>query len=235
MLALIDGTNAVLRYKDALPPEAAVAKASGRMHEFCTHVGATHAIIALDPGGPTQRSVLHAGYKADRPDNDEYHSAAREVLADRGWYWLEVRGHEADDVIATFATRAKRPLCVLSSDSDLWSLVSPKVRVYRYGEHGIFDEVTADVVMSRFGVRSDQLEDFKALVGEEGVKGVKGVGKKTAAKYLAEHDTIGGLIANKLLTGEKAMAAINAKVVLMLHHDVSLPHITPAECVVPNL
>jgi DNA polymerase-1 len=54
------------------------------------------------------------------------------------------------------------------------------------------------MIRQRYGLRPDQMVDFKALKGDttDNIPGVPGVGEKTAAKLIAEHGNIEGVYAD---------------------------------------
>jgi DNA polymerase-1 len=59
-------------------------------------------------------------------------------------------------------------------------------------------KLTVDGVFEKFGVRPDQIADYLALVGDssDNIAGVPKVGAKTAAKWLAQYDTLDNLVAH---------------------------------------
>lgn len=69
-------------------------------------------------------------------------------------------------------------------------------------------------MIAKFGVRPDQIVDLLALMGDtvDNVPGVDKCGPKTAAKWLAEYDSLDGVIANadkiKGKIGENLRAAL---------------------------
>ncbi|WES65622.1 5'-3' exonuclease [Microbacter sp. GSS18] len=124
----------------------------------------------------------------------------REVLDALGIPVVGAPEHEADDVIGTLATIADMPVDVVTGDRDLFQLVEDarNVRVI-YTGRGMsnLDVLTDDAVLAKYGVRPSQYADFATLRGDpsDGLPGVAGVGEKTAAKLLAEHGDLAGVIA----------------------------------------
>ncbi len=109
-------------------------------------------------------------------------------------------GHEADDVIGTLATGAGMPVDVVTGDRDLFQLVddSAQVRVlYTARGVGRHEQVTNEVVRSKYGIDGRQYADFAALRGDpsDGLPGVAGVGEKTAASLLRRFDDLAGVLA----------------------------------------
>ncbi len=113
--------------------------------------------------------------------------------------FLVVPGYEADDVMATVAAQASaRGLNVFlcTSDKDCRQLVTEKVKMLNLRKDG--EVLDADGILKDWGVRPDQVIDFQSLVGDttDGIKGVVGVGPKTAAKWLQQYGTLDELIAH---------------------------------------
>lgn len=151
---------------------------------------------ALDSAGPTHRHSIYAAYKAHRkpaPDElKEQFVAIRELLDLHQVRCLELPGYEADDLIAT-ATVALRQagidVVIVALDKDLHQLVE--------GDHVVLWDTKSTVigaaeVEARWGVPPTQLCDLMALVGDptDGIPGVAGVGKKTAAELLRKRKTL---------------------------------------------
>jgi DNA polymerase-1 len=130
---------------------------------------------------------------------------------------LELEGYEADDVLGTVARQVKKrkvPVHIITGDRDLLQLVDENTRVELPGRGSrpadVFDE---PAVIDHFGVRPDQVVDWKALVGDtsDNIPGVRGVGEKTASRLLNEYETLDGIygsleairgaMANKLAEG----------------------------------
>jgi DNA polymerase-1 len=163
--------------------------------------------------GQSNREVLYAGYKATRialePDQKaDFDRGVRRVaqlLAAQHVPLLEVRGFEADDVIATLALKcaaAGVEAVVVSPDKDLLQLVGPGVRVLNpyHGRPGAttekwYDESNAH---ERLGVPPSQVADYLALVGDhsDNVPGVKGIGEKGARELLAQWRSLDNLLAH---------------------------------------
>lgn len=100
-----------------------------------------------------------------------------------------VDGHEADDVIGTYATISDSAVQVVTGDRDLFQLVddSRGVRVL-YTARGIakLQSVDEGFVREKYGVAAAQYADMATLRGDpsDGLPGVRGIGEKTAASLL---------------------------------------------------
>jgi 5'-3' exonuclease len=138
--------------------------------------------------------------------------------------------HEADDVIGTLATRASRPVDIVTGDRDLFQLVddASAVRVI-YTAKGMsnLEIVTDATVVTKYGVLPTQYADFATLRGDssDGLPGVAGIGEKTAATLLAAHGDLAGIIA-AAEAGEGMSAGIQSKIL------TGLPYLAVAPTVV---
>src|SRR5262245_15059084 len=123
-----------------------------------------------------------------------------ELLAAFGIAVAGARGYEADDVIGTLATREPAPIEVATGDRDLFQLVDDArgVRVLYCGRGVANLEVLDDAaVRARYGVPAAGYADLAVLRGDpsDGLPGVAGVGEKTAARLVARHGSLDGIVA----------------------------------------
>jgi DNA polymerase-1 len=159
--------------------------------------------VSFDLPGPTFRHEQYAEYKATRtrmPDElrDQF-PMVREVVKALRIPVYEMQGYEADDVIGTI-TRQMDPLdietTIVTVDLDMLQLVTPKTRLMTT-RSGVENTVIYDVakIDERFGLRPDQMIDYKALKGDptDNIPGVPGVGEKTAAKLIGQYEHLEGL------------------------------------------
>ena len=111
---------------------------------------------------------------------------------------FEKAGFEADDLIATFAERFKKEkdlqIVILTGDRDTLQLVEGTKIVVRTFNKGVSDTTIYDekAVIEKYGLRPLQLIDYKSLVGDpsDNVKGVPGVGPKTATELIKKFGTL---------------------------------------------
>ena len=105
-------------------------------------------------------------------------------------------------MLGTLARRASgegMDVVIVTGDRDALQLVNPAVKVLTSGRFFdqtiIYDEAK---VKERYGVRPDQLIDYKALLGDtsDNVPGVKGIGEKTAQALIEQHETLDGVYAH---------------------------------------
>ncbi len=215
-LVLLDGMSLAFRAYFALPPELTTkaGTVTNAVHGFTSmliylvreHRPSAMA-VAFDPPGTTFRDELHAEYKAGRPETPDelapQFDMIRETVASLAIPLVEVRGYEADDVLATLATQARDRGCeviVVTGDRDSFQLVEdPYVKVL-YNRRGVSDYALYDEagIEERTGVRPAKYAMLAALRGDpsDNLVGVPGVGEKTAAKLLNTHGDIDGIFAH---------------------------------------
>lgn len=208
-LILIDGSSYLYRAFHALPPLTnAHGEPTGALFGVVNMLRATlkakpeYLAFVSDASGPTFRNELYDQYKANRPPMpDDLRSQVEPMLtivAALGFPILRVAGVEADDVIGTLALQAQAQgidVEVSTGDKDMAQLVGPRVTLVNTMSSTVMDH---DGVVEKFGVRPDQIIDFLALTGDtvDNVPGVPKCGPKTAAKWLAQYDSLDGVISN---------------------------------------
>ena len=180
----------------------------------------THLAVAFDLSRPTHRLQEYPEYKAGRAATpDEFRSQIPliiEVLDALAIPHASVEGYEADDVIATLATRAAaagHEVLVCSGDRDTMQLVTDQVSVL-YPLKGVSELARLDPagVAERYGVAPELYSDLAALVGEssDNLPGVPGVGPKTAAKWLSQYGDLHGVVAHADAVKGKAGESLRA-------------------------
>ncbi|MEU6859975.1 5'-3' exonuclease [Glycomyces sp. NPDC046736] len=157
---------------------------------------------------PEWRVELMPGYKAERaqPDGsedtpeglDDQVAAIEALLPALGIATATHPSYEADDVIATLASRTAEPVLVVTGDRDLFQLVDDeRDRKVVYLARGISKAELFDgeAVATKFGVGPNHYVDFAVLRGDpsDGLPGVKGIGAKTAVTLVNTYGGIAGL------------------------------------------
>ncbi|WP_284615263.1 DNA polymerase I [Aquabacterium humicola] len=209
LLLLVDGSSYLYRAYHALPDlRSADGFPTGAIHGFIAmlkklrdDVGAGHAVCVFDAPGPTFRDHWYDQYKAHRspmPDDLRQQIAPiHEVVKLLGWPVLEVPGIEADDAIGTLAcqgvTSGHRVL-ISTGDKDLAQLVNEHVTLINTMSN---ERLDVEGVKAKFGVPPERIVDYLTLIGDavDNIPGVEKVGPKTAAKWIAEHGSLDGVIA----------------------------------------
>jgi len=257
-LLLLDGHSLAYRAFFALPAEnfsTATGQTTNAVFGFTSMLinvlrdeQPTHLGVAFDVSRQTFRAEQYADYKANRSATPDAFSGQvpliREVLDALRIPYVEAPGFEADDVLATLATRAAADgfdVLLVSGDRDVFQLIDDRVTVL-YPRKGVSDlaRMTPDAVRERYGLDPAQYPELAALVGEDSdnLPGVPGVGPKTAAKWITQYGGLDGVVdrADEIkgkagdslrehLSGVLRNRSINGLV-----RDLDLP-VTPAELV----
>lgn len=215
-LILIDGNAIVHRAFHALPALTsnkgvvtnAVYGFTSILLRVIKELKPDYIAAAFDLAGPTFRHEQFEEYKIHRVKApDELYKQipiVKEVLTAFGVPVYEMEGFEADDLIGTLAARAKKEkdlqTIIATGDLDTLQLVDDKKVVVFTLRKGVTDTVMydEDAVMSRYGLRPDQLSDYRGLKGDpsDNIPGVPGVGEKTAGQLIQEFGSLDGLYKN---------------------------------------
>ena len=255
-LFLVDGNNLAYRAFFALPEELATSEG------FSTNalLGFTNMLFKLladyKPKGvavawdtrPVHRHELLDTYKIERKPMpgllSEQFPYFRPIVEAFGYRNLEFEGWEADDVIATLATRADEAgvkTTVVSTDRDAFQLVSDNVALMMT-PRGVSDVhvYTPERVEARLGIRPDQVPDFIGLKGDpsDNIPGIPGIGDKTAGQLIAQYGSLEDVIehadeltpARSRAVKEHAEQARAAKDLATMRRDLDLD-CDPAELV----
>lgn len=208
-LHVLDGTAALFRaYYGMNKLSAPDGREVGGTFGFCQSlsrfvrvVRPTHAAVVFDTETATYRHDLYPAYKANRaePPEDMLHQfelafASAQVL---GFLSYRIPGYEADDLMATMASRGRRAgirTILVTPDKDVCQLVEANVLVMDPRSYEIADH---DSVVERFGVPPGSLPDVQALAGDatDNIPGVAGVGLKTAVRLVQAFGSLDAIYA----------------------------------------
>lgn len=182
---------------------------------------------------PTIRHEAYEGYKGTRVKTDDALVAqlkeSRKVFEAFSIPMYEREGFEADDLLGTIAHELKEKkdidVIIASGDMDTLQLVDDeRVRVYTL-KKGIQDTILYDeeAVVARFGFLPALIPDWKGLRGDpsDNIKGVPGVGEKTATELVTKFGTIEQIYA-ALEKGDEAFLAAGVKarmIALLREHE----------------
>ncbi|HYY76538.1 MAG TPA: DNA polymerase I [Gaiellaceae bacterium] len=211
-LFLVDGNNLAYRAYFALPEELATSEGfptnallgfTNMLFKLLSDYAPKGVAVAWDTR-PVHRTELAPEYKVDRrPMPDllrEQFAHFRPIVEAFGYRNLEFEGWEADDVIATLATRADEAgvkTCVVSTDRDAFQLCSENVCLMMT-PRGVADVhvYTPERVFARYGVTPEQVPDFIGLKGDtsDNIPGVPGIGDKTAGQLVAQYASLEGVL-----------------------------------------
>jgi DNA polymerase-1 len=211
-LFLVDGNNLAYRAYFALPEELATSEGfatnallgfTNMLFKLLTDYRPKGVAVAWDTS-PVHRAELSETYKSERrPMPDllrEQFPYFRPIVEAFGYRNLEFEGWEADDVIATLASRADAAgirTCIVSTDRDAFQLVSENV-VLMMTPRGVADVnvYTPERVEARLGITAERVPDFIGLKGDpsDNIEGIPGIGDKTASQLVAKYGSLEGVL-----------------------------------------
>ena len=247
-LFLVDGNNLAYRAYFALPeelqttdgqPTNALLGFTNMLFKLLSDYKPRGAAVAWDTR-PTHRTEIAETYKEGRrPMPDllrEQFPHFRPIVEAFGYRNLEFEGWEADDVIATLATRADDAeirTCVVSTDRDAFQLCSENICLMMT-PRGVADVhvYTPERVELRYGIRPDQVPDFIGLKGDtsDNIPGIPGIGDKTAGQLIAQYGSLEEVIAHAddlspargKAVREHAEQAVASKLLATMRRDLPL-------------
>jgi len=212
---IIDGHSLAFRAFYALPVDSFQTK-SGQ------HTNAIHGFIAMlinllsnekpdaiavafDISRHSFRTEEYPEYKGTRsetpPEFKGQVPLLQEALHAMGIRTIEKENFEADDILATLATRgaaAGYRVLVVSGDRDTIQLVDDQVTLLYPSKQGVSELTRYDTakVVERYGIRPEQYPEIAALVGEtsDNLPGVPRVGEKTAVKWITQFGSLDELL-----------------------------------------
>jgi len=171
----------------------------------------THLAVAFDPMEDDEeiedRTTLYEEYKAHREpmpeDIEKSLPYIEKIIAAFNIPLLVKSGYEADDLVGTIVKKAEEKgftSYMMTHDKDYGQLVTENIFWYRPGSYGNPDEVLGVAeVCKKFDVENPlQVIDLLGLMGDsaDNIPGIKGVGEKTAQKFIKEYGSVEGLLAN---------------------------------------
>jgi len=207
---LVDGSSYLFRAYHALPPltnsqgqpTGAIVGVINMLKKLVDEYQPDYMAVVFDAPGKTFRDDLYSEYKANRPPAPEDLKAQirplHDIIRALGLPLLLVEGVEADDVIGTLADQASKlgmDTVVSTGDKDMAQLVNEHVTLINTMSGTTMDR---QGVFDKFSVWPEQIIDYLALMGDtvDNIPGVHKCGPKTAAKWLAEHETLDAVMAN---------------------------------------
>lgn len=213
---LIDGFNLAYRCHFAIPDlTRSDGHPTGALHGWVKTIWKLQdqehpeaMLVFFDLGGAQDRLSLHPEYKAQREEMPEalerQIEPLKELTRHLGLVGVEERGVESDDLLASKAVALAaqgHEVLIVSSDKDFAQIVSDKIKILlpppsanpRLG----WRLMDASGVLDKFGVPPAQIADYLALVGDsaDNIPGLRGVGPKTAVKWLQAYGSLEGIIA----------------------------------------
>ncbi|MBO7559871.1 MAG: DNA polymerase I [Alphaproteobacteria bacterium] len=247
MLTLIDGNSILFRAyygvhsrltrADGTATGAAFAFFNMMLPVFAAAKSDDVFVCVFDASRQTFRQKIYPEYKANRAETPadliSQSIMVRRGLAEMGVPVLCVPGVEADDVIATLATKncaIADKTRIMTGDKDLMQLVSDCIFLYDGMKQKRIERAE---VIEKFGVPPERVVDVQSLMGDssDNVPGVHGIGPKKAAELINEFGTLDELYAHlddiknertRKLLSESRDAAYISRELVTLKRDVDL-------------
>lgn len=208
-LVLVDGSYCLFRSYHGAPalenrkgePTGAMLAVLRMLRRLLDTLRPEHFAVVFDSREPGFRHRLYPRYKANRPpmpaDLARQIAPLHELVRAQALPLVIVPGVEADDVIATLATRAAAQgmqAVIVSADKDFAQLVDDQITLFHPGTWRRRDRAW---VQKEFSVPAEAMVDFLTLAGDasDNIPGVRGVGPKTAARWLQKHGSLDALLA----------------------------------------
>ncbi len=247
---IIDGNSLTYRAFFALPPDMATSKGqtTNAVYGFASMLvnlikdqQPKKIVVAFDRPEKTFRHKKHVSYKANRDKQPdilyEQIPLVKEMVSLLGYTAIDIKGFEADDIIATLATMGRdagEDVVVVTGDRDVFQLVEdPHVKVL-YNKKGVSDYALYDEegIFERTGVTPENYVNYAALRGDtsDNLPGVPGVGEKTAAKLINAYGNLEGIFSatseqtpklKQNLEENEELAHLNAELMTLIR-DVPL-------------
>lgn len=200
MQYLIDASVYVFRAYYSMPDDMVDGDGNpvNALYGFCRFLGdfmeqvkPEHIAVLFDESlSKSFRTEIYPEYKANRepapPELKRQFGQCRRFTRALGLMECSIPRYEADDLIGTLVTEGRKkgiPSTVVTRDKDLAQLIDKNDVFWDFAGRG---KVTYDMIPDYFGVWPEQIADFLALAGDavDNIKGVPGVGKKTATALL---------------------------------------------------
>lgn len=183
--------------------------------------------VIWDEGLPQRRTELQPAYKATRTEMPDAMkpqlTLIQRLVPMLGFASLGMPDTEADDLMASYTVAALErgdEVVLATNDKDLFQLVNGKVRVYSTAKADLASPkdshvlLGAEAVRKKWGVEPAQIGDVLALIGDtvDNIRGVGGLGPKTASSLLAAHGGLDALLAENFASvkNEKLRAKLAA-------------------------
>jgi 5'-3' exonuclease len=205
---LVDGSSMFFRAFYAIPqtmrgPDGklnnAVRGTLDTLARYVTDRKPLHVAFTTDEDWrPAWRVDLIKGYKEHRvaepipPALIPQVPVILESLTAVGVDVVGLDGYEAEDIVASLASKVKTPIEIASGDRDLFSLVRDRDVIVLYPQKGGPAEVDEAEVARRYGIPGRAYADYAILRGDpsDGLPGIPGIGDKTAAQMVTRYGSI---------------------------------------------
>ncbi|OGO21563.1 MAG: hypothetical protein A2144_06770 [Chloroflexi bacterium RBG_16_50_9] len=233
-LLLVDGHNVIHKAWNGIPekllpdgrPVHGVIGFVSIVTKLIKLTEPTHVLVVFDPEEKPSRATLYPPYKDNRHDyggkplrENPFSQLAGIIVAldSLRIKYVVQPGCEADDMIASYASRVPCEAVIASADTDFLQLVCEKTTMLRYHWKNpvLFTEA---LVQEKYGIPPTSFLAYKSLIGDktDNISGIKGIGTKTAIKVLN---------GQKALSGEEREIFERNLSLIRLNTTVELPYV----------
>ncbi len=250
-LVLVDGSGYIFRAYYALPP---MFRSDGlpvnAIFGFCNMLlkliediqsegdGKVSIAVIFDAARETFRNEIYENYKANRSEPPDDLKPQFEIIKTVPNFFnlksIELKGFEADDLIASYVKVAKnlgKKVMIVSSDKDLMQLIQNNVTILDPIKK---KEISEENVLEKFGVIPSKVIEVQALAGDssDNIPGAPGIGPKIAAQLINEYKSVENLLENldKIKQEKRRTSLIEnrdlikiSKKLVTLKDDINLP------------
>ncbi len=234
MIYLIDASVYVFRAYYSMPPEMAdrdghPAHATFGFARFLgdliERAQPDHIAVAFDASLTTSfRNQIYPAYKANRDpppaDLKLQFERCQEFCRHAGISSFAHNEYEADDIVGSLMLRCRAaglPATVVTRDKDYAQLIREGDVYWDYTDNARY---RYEQIEERFGVAPERFADFLALMGDsvDNIKGVPGVGPKTAAALMKEFVSLQELYDNLDLVAKIPVRGAGKLAAKLLEH-----------------
>ena len=242
-MVLVDGSNQAYRAFHAIQtnmtaPDGFPTKAIFGLVRILMSITKEHkpdyVLVVFDKGKSfrVEQFPEYKGHRPSMPDELRIQWPHLKPVAEHFGFraYAEDDGFEADDIIGTMAKKYASEdikVTIISNDKDFAQLVDENITLYNPSQKIFFDP---EGVKKKWKVRPDQMVDYLSIIGDksDNIPGVKGVGKVSVEKILAEYDGFDDIYENienikqkkKLIAGKEDFET--ARSLIRIKTDVEL-------------
>ncbi|MDD5613637.1 MAG: DNA polymerase I [Candidatus Omnitrophica bacterium] len=232
----IDASNYIYRAYYALPalnnskgiPTNAVYGFLTMLKKLIKEKTPDYLAIAFDHKAPSFRKDLYSGYKATRkPAPDKLISqilTIKDIIKKYNIAAFELKGYEADDILASLAKNAARKglsVFIVSSDKDIVQTVDNNISIYDPKKNLVLNK---NNIKDFYPIEPEFFADFLALKGDktDNVPGIPGIGEAMAQEIITKYGTIEKIIDSTAMMPDKEKSLIeNNKDQLLLSKQLT--------------
>lgn len=213
-LAILDGNSLIYRAFYAMPDLTnsegihtnAIYGFINMVFKIQKEFSPDYIISTFDRKAPTFRHLQYDEYKAGRKKMPQELAQQlpylKQFLKFYGIKSYEMDGYEADDLIGTLSVYAEKQdmeVFIVTGDRDALQLATDNVKIV-INKKGITDTIIYDRnrIIEDLGVTPQEFIDVKGLMGDksDNIKGVPGIGEKTAYKLIKEYKSVENVLDN---------------------------------------